>query len=82
MRFSERHEPKHDKNDILKIIVNLPAVKGGVGVLIVSAVTGEVVGVVVVNMPTATVGIGFVFVVSEIITEVVGVYDTIVIPTG
>ena len=62
--------------------MNLPAVIVGVGVLIVSAVTGEVVNIdvydiVVVNLSTVTVGIGDVLVVSEVIKEVI-----CVIPKG
>ena len=66
--------------------MNLPAETVGVGVLIVSAVTKEVVNIdvydiVVVNLPTVTVGIG-VIVTVEVTREVIGVYDTVVIPTG
>ena len=62
--------------------MSLPAVIVGVGVLIVSAVTGEVVNIdvydiVVVNLSTVTVGIGDVLVVSEVIKEVI-----CVIPKG
>ena len=66
--------------------MNLPIVTVGVGVLIVSAVTREVVNIdvydiVVVNLPAVTVGIG-VLVAVGVTREVVGVYDTVVIPTG
>ena len=70
----------------LTIIVNLPAVTVGVGVLVVSAVTREVVNIdvydiIVVILPTVTVGIGL-LVSVEVTREVIGVYDSVVIPAG
>ena len=63
--------------------MNLPAVIVGVGVFIVGAVTGEVdvYDIVVVNLPTVTVGICL-LVTVEVTREVIGVYGNVVLPTG
>ena len=62
--------------------MNLPIVTVGIGVLVVSAVTREVVNIdVVVNLPIVIVGIG-VLATVEVTREMIGVYDSVVIPTG
>ena len=66
----------------LNIVVNLPAVTVETGVVIAFEVTRFVIcDIVVVNFLVVTVGIG-VLVAVEVTREVVGVYDTVVVPTA
>ena len=65
--------------------MNLPSVIVGIGVVIAGGeVTRELVGICdifVVNLLAVTVVIG-VLVVIEVTKEVIGVYDSVVIPSG
>ena len=66
----------------LNIILNLPAVTVGTGVVIAIEVTRVVIcDIVVVNWLAVTVEIG-VLVAVEMTREVIDVYDTVVIPAG